>query len=157
MAADGPSSKGTSEQAAFTVDTQLFRELGELLVGRDATALLELVKNSYDADASMVTVEGQRLGSERSGSIIVSDDGTGMTLAQFRDGFLRLAGRAKTTGDRRSSRYGRRYTGEKGVGRLATHKLASVIDVDSVPWTQAGKRPRAVRAHIDWRQIERPD
>ena len=41
--------------ARFTVDTHLFRELGELLVGRDSTALVELIKNAYDADAEEVT------------------------------------------------------------------------------------------------------
>ena len=45
----------------FTVDTQLFRELGELLVGKDSTALAELVKNAYDADARTVTVSGIHL------------------------------------------------------------------------------------------------
>ncbi len=137
------------------VDTQLFRELGELLVGRDATALLELVKNSYDADATVVTVHGEKVASEKGGSIVVSDDGTGMTLLQFREGFLRLAGRSKTAGERRSSRFGRRYTGEKGVGRLAAHKLARLIEVDSVPYSERARRPRAVSARIDWGKIER--
>jgi hypothetical protein len=36
------------EPAEFTVDTGLFRQLGELLVGRDATALVELIKNAYE-------------------------------------------------------------------------------------------------------------
>jgi signal transduction histidine kinase len=155
MSVDPSKPKGTSETAAFTVDTQLFRELGELLVGRDATALLELVKNAYDADATAVIVHGQRVDSKQSGSISISDDGTGMTLPQFRNGFLRLAGRTKAAGERRSSRYGRRYTGEKGVGRLATHKLARVIEIDSVPWSQSRSRPRAVRAQINWGEIER--
>jgi signal transduction histidine kinase len=155
MAIDTRKPKSKPETASFTVDTQLFRELGELLVGRDSTALLELVKNSYDADATIVTVHGENVDSEKRGSIVVSDDGSGMTLAQFREGFLRLAGRTKTVGERRSSRYGRRYTGEKGVGRLATHKLASVIEIDSAPWTRGTTRPRAVRARIDWREIER--
>jgi signal transduction histidine kinase len=155
MTGDATERARKPEPAAFTVDTQLFRELGELLVGRDATALLELVKNSYDADASVVSVIGENTGSEQGGSIIVSDDGTGMTLTQFRDGFLRLAGRSKTSGERRSSRFGRRYTGEKGVGRLATHKLARVIEVDSVAWSKAQRPTRGVRARIDWREIER--
>ena len=47
--------------ATFTVDTHLFRELGELLVGRDSTALVELIKNSYDADATEVVVYGEAL------------------------------------------------------------------------------------------------
>lgn len=155
MTGDAPERDAKPESAAFTVDTQLFRELGELLVGRDATALLELVKNSYDADASVVSVIGENTGSEQGGSIIVSDDGTGMTLAQFRDGFLRLAGRSKMSGERRSARFGRRYTGEKGVGRLATHKLARVIEVDSVAWSASRRPARGVRARIDWREIER--
>ena len=37
---------GETLMAKFTVDTRLFRELGELLVGRDSTALVELVKNA---------------------------------------------------------------------------------------------------------------
>jgi signal transduction histidine kinase len=142
------------EKAEFVVDTQLFRELGELLVGTDATALLELVKNSYDADATIVTVHGQHLGSGKNGLILVLDDGNGMTLRQFRQGFLRLAGRTKTSGERRSSRFGRRYTGEKGVGRLATHKLAQLIEVESVPFSANGRK-RGVRADIDWRAVER--
>lgn len=42
----------------FSVDTKLFRELGELLVGRESTALIELVKNAYDADATEVSIFG---------------------------------------------------------------------------------------------------
>ncbi|MCY4671610.1 MAG: ATP-binding protein, partial [Rhodococcus sp.] len=72
----------------FTVDTHLFRELGELLVGRDSTALIELIKNAYDADATRVTVYGERLDSPAHGSIVVADDGVGMTEEQFMSGFL---------------------------------------------------------------------
>jgi signal transduction histidine kinase len=43
-----------SPKNSFSVDTHVFRELGELLVGRDSTALLELIKNCYDADATTV-------------------------------------------------------------------------------------------------------
>lgn len=154
MAAADKKTEGRRESASFTVDTQLFRELGELLVGRDATALLELVKNAYDADARVVTVDGRDLKSKRKGVITVTDDGNGMTLAQFRRGFLRLAGRGKTGGNRRSPRYGRRYTGEKGVGRLAAHKLARVLNVDSVPRSRSKSR-RVVSAHIDWGVLER--
>jgi hypothetical protein len=51
--------------AKFTVDTQLFRELGELLVGRESTALVELIKNAYDANACAVLVEGRQLKDQR--------------------------------------------------------------------------------------------
>ncbi|MGN6372999.1 MAG: ATP-binding protein [Solirubrobacteraceae bacterium] len=146
----------------FTVDTGLFRELGELLVGRDSTALVELIKNAYDADATAVTVVGQDLGDPDEGLIVVSDDGNGMTVGEFRRGFLRVASRLKSGGNRRSSVYGRRFTGAKGIGRLAAHKLASQLRVDSwavsVP-TRHGSSGRVaasrIRASIDWDEVER--
>jgi signal transduction histidine kinase len=146
-------------QPTFTVDTQLFRELGELLVGRDSIALAELVKNSYDADATVVRIIGQRLDDGEAGSITVIDDGIGMTRREFEVGYLTIAGRGKEVGDRRSLRFGRRFTGEKGIGRLATHKLAHRLDIQSV--AAAKQRDEAisgrskVRARIDWEAIER--
>src|ERR1700722_10536622 len=97
--------------ATFTVDTHVFRELGELLVGRDSTALVELIKNSYDADATSVVVYGEKLNEPSRGLIVVTDDGVGMDVAAFTDGFLRIASRTKDSGARRSLRFKRRYTG----------------------------------------------
>src|SRR4051812_42145709 len=105
----------------FTVDTHLFRELGELLVGRDSTALVELIKNAYDADAESVTVYGERLDHPNIGRITLTDTGIGMTPEQFGTGFLRIASRLKDEGARKSPKYRRRYTGAKGIGRLAAH------------------------------------
>jgi len=53
--------------ASFRVDPHLFRELGELLVGRDSTALIELLKNAYDADATAVYMLGQHLAEQSRG------------------------------------------------------------------------------------------
>ena len=77
----------------FTVDTHVFRELGELLVGRNSTALVELIKNAYDADATRVTIDGRNLNDPSRGVVTVVDDGTGMTPKQFTEGFLRIASR----------------------------------------------------------------
>jgi signal transduction histidine kinase len=156
MAADTRKPKSKPETASFTVDTQLFRELGELLVGRDSTALTELIKNAYDADATLVTVTGHRLEDGEEGTIYVVDNGTGMTGDQFRVGYLTIAGRGKNDGDRKSLRFGRRLTGEKGIGRLATHKLAHHLNVRSVAGGSRGTRGRSeVMAWIDWDAIER--
>src|SRR3569832_1403209 len=95
--------------ARFTVDTHLFRELGELLVGRDSTALVELIKNAYDADATEVVVHGVNLEHPEKGQITIKDTGVGMTPDGFRNGFLRIASRLKESGDRRSPRFRRRY------------------------------------------------
>ena len=140
--------------AKFTVDTHLFRELGELLVGRDSTALIELVKNSYDADATEVEVHAQNLESTRDGWIQITDDGVGMTPAVFEEGFLRIASRVKDVGDRKSLRYKRRFTGEKGIGRLAAHKLAELIDITSFPGPELKNGREGVHGSIDWHLVE---
>jgi hypothetical protein len=135
-----------SEVEHFTVDTGLFRELGELLVGRDSTALVELIKNAYDADATAVTVVAQDLADPHKGIILVSDDGNGMTIEEFRRDFLRVASRLKAGGDRRSPVYKRRFTGAKGIGRLAAHKLASDLTIESRALTAAVRHGRPERA-----------
>lgn len=139
----------------FTVDTHVFRELGALLVGRDSTALVELIKNSYDADSTSVRVYGENLNNPEIGYIRITDTGNGMTEEQFRIGFLRIASRVKEEGKRRSPIFGRRYTGAKGIGRLAVHKLAAVAEVESVPRYMKGDVIHtAINARIDWDLIE---
>ena len=141
--------------AKFTVDTHLFRELGELLVGRDSTALIELIKNAYDADATEVTVYGERLANPEEGHILVTDNGVGMNAEIFQRGFLRVASRLKEDGERRSALFQRRYTGAKGIGRLAAHKLARKLEIDSVPQFPGSDGIReALNATIDWDRIE---
>ena len=82
--------------AKFTVDTQLFRELGELLVGRESTALVELIKNAYDADARAVVVLGENIDDPVNGQVYIEDNGIGMTLKEFENGFLRIATRVNS-------------------------------------------------------------
>ncbi|MBL8951617.1 MAG: ATP-binding protein, partial [Myxococcaceae bacterium] len=49
---------------------------------------MELIKNSYDADATEVVVYGEALDDARKGYLRVSDNGVGMTEDDFRRGFL---------------------------------------------------------------------
>ncbi len=141
-------------QGKWTVDTHLFRELGELLVGRDSTALVELVKNAYDADATEIVVNGILLDDPMKGYIVIDDNGVGMQARQFEEGFLRIASRLKEEGQRSSRRFKRRFTGAKGIGRLAAHKLARVLEVYSIPWDPDMPTQKAIRARIDWDEIE---
>lgn len=143
--------------ARFTVDTHLFRELGELLVGRDSTALIELIKNSYDADATEVIVHGENLDDQDRGHIVILDNGTGMRRDRFLSGFLRIASRLKDQGTRRSTVFERRYTGVKGIGRLAAHKLARRLEVSSVHRAESadgGTKAKELVAVLDWDAIE---
>lgn len=151
------SSPPSRDAPGFSVDTHLFRELGELLVARDSTALVELIKNAYDADSTLTRVIGEALADPDSGSILVEDNGLGMTEREFREGFLRIASRVKETQTRRSRRFERRFTGAKGVGRLAAHKLARRLEVRSVPDPEKldpGEAPYQISAVIDWDAVE---
>ena len=110
----------------FTVDSELLRELGERLVGRQYIALAELIKNSYDADATKVEI---RISHE---SIEVSDNGHGMTYDDFVGRWMRVGSTHKVL-EMRSPRLGRPLTGSKGIGRLAAQFLASELELTSVP------------------------
>ena len=90
--------------------------------------------------------------------LTVEDDGNGMTLNRFKTAFLRIAGRDKEQGFRRSPRYSRAYTGQKGIGRLASQKLANVLHVRSIPNSVvAAQEDLGVYACIDWKVIDQQD
>ena len=130
----------------FTVDAELLRELGERLVGRQYIALAELIKNSYDADATKVEIK------IRDDLIEVSDNGHGMTGEDFRRRWMRVGSTHKTK-QARSPELGRSLTGSKGVGRLAVQFLASEIELCSVPKSNRlpkGETPSELFALVDW-------
>jgi signal transduction histidine kinase len=104
----------------FSVDSALLRELGERLVGKPHIALAELIKNSYDADATEVVIsfEGDHLS--------VADNGSGMTFQEFKDFWMRIGSPHKQN-ITKSSVWGRPLTGSKGVGRLSVQFLAKQL------------------------------
>jgi len=75
----------TSERLRFS--TAILRLLGEELNPSPDQGILELIKNSYDADATQCTVElkGVHI---KGGSIRLIDDGVGMTAGEIRNGWL---------------------------------------------------------------------
>jgi HSP90 family molecular chaperone len=116
---------------AFRPRARLISILGEHLISDQAVALVELIKNAYDADARHVIVEitGTEVFSET--VVVVSDDGTGMTLGDIESRWLSPAAdekeRAKTAGER--TVLGRLPIGEKGVGRFAAHQLGRSLEM----------------------------
>ncbi len=123
----------------FSVDAHLLRELGERLVGRPHIALAELLKNSYDADATRVDVIMS------DGSIVIEDNGNGMTLQEFTRFWMRI-GTAHKQREALSPRFKRSLTGSKGVGRLAVQFLARKLDIVTTGRDQ-GQR---LSAHVNW-------
>ncbi|MFP8941736.1 sensor histidine kinase [Streptomyces fenghuangensis] len=86
---------------------------------------MELVKNSYDADATEVTVELLNLAGPASTLVVVEDNGSGMTLDDLVGKWLSPAVDHKERGKSSNERtaLGRLPIGEKGVGRFAVHHL----------------------------------
>lgn len=118
----GPSVASDSGRA-FRPRARLIRHLGEDLIPTDRVALTELVKNSYDADATKVIV--RFIDTETShGYIDVWDDGHGMSEKAVLSNWLEIANpnRAQST---RSASGRRRVLGAKGLGRFAAAKVGT--------------------------------
>ena len=120
-------------QAAFRPRARLLRMMGDHLIGAPVMALFELVKNSYDADASACSVTVVEPQDPDRASIAVSDDGCGMTLSTITDGYLQLGSeyrvRQKASDNPFTPVHGRMPMGEKGIGRLAALRLGDRITV----------------------------
>src|SRR2546426_8303165 len=115
----------TTTLEAVTVNPEILHVLGEQLVSDRITALSELVKNSYDADAEKVEIEFS--GGD---SISISDDGHGMNLDSIRNGWLQIGTPSKR---RTNISPGKRrvFAGSMGIGRLASFSLANEIRIQT--------------------------
>lgn len=102
--------------AAFRFAPDILRRLGEELNPSLEHGVIELVKNSRDADAQNCEVRLSDV-TAPGGAIFVSDDGDGMTAEELVEGFLLLGRSSKA--DRGVTRRGRVLAGSKGLGRLA--------------------------------------
>jgi signal transduction histidine kinase len=124
----------------FSVDSALLSELGEKLVETPHIALLELVKNAYDADATAVIV---RIVPQASGGpeLHVEDNGTGMTFDDVKRYWMRIATTHKRDQDV-SRLYGRPRTGSKGIGRFSCRRLGTELKLVTIASLKNGEFER---------------
>ncbi len=113
------------EQAYLRPRARLMRHLGEELIGSDRVAIIELVKNAYDADAKVVVVRFAPPLVEGEGAVEVWDDGHGMSQTTVRDAWMEIATPHRERQPRSESGQ-RRVLGAKGIGRFAAARLAHV-------------------------------
>lgn len=128
----------------FSVDAALLKELGERLVGKPHVALAELVKNAYDADATKVRITFE------DDAIEVTDNGDGMTKAEFRNFWMRVGTTHKQDAPV-TPLFNRKVSGSKGVGRLSVQFLGSSLAIWSV---SRERQDVAFRAELDWRKAQ---
>ena len=123
-----------SEKMNLTASARLIMQLGEQLIEDELVALLELIKNAYDADANNVDVliDTNTVTPYGKGRIEIKDDGNGMIPSIVRNSFLRLSTSFKEE-EKSSIYYHRRVLGKKGIGRLSFQRLGNYISVETVP------------------------
>lgn len=133
----------------FSIDAGVIDRLGQELVARQETAVSELVKNSYDADATEVTLtytDSDAIG----GTLIIEDDGDGMTHDELVNGFMKISSTSKIHNPL-SRHYKRQRAGQKGIGRFSVQRLGRKLTI----LTQTENSDSALRLTIDWDRYEK--
>lgn len=149
----------TDVQFRFRPSARLQRFLGSELIADPNVAIIEFVKNSYDAGASHVLIQFSI--EKTPTSLTIADDGVGMNAKQFEANWMhpgfsgkvdkttpRAAAASATPAQAREA--ARVPVGEKGIGRLAAGRLGEVLDVYT---RRAANRPW-LHVHFRWEDFD---
>lgn len=132
--------------ATIKIHPSAIHQLGEQLISDEIQALIELVKNSYDADAKYVKIKIKTAIYDDKESkipfandnenviaseIVIEDNGDGMSYNDIDTGWLHIANRAKLKQkiEKRLTKLGRTPLGDKGLGRLGVQRLGAHVEV----------------------------
>lgn len=132
----------------FKPRARLLLQLGDQLIKNESIALVELVKNSYDADANKVTIYMEEVDNPKKGVIIIEDDGFGMSPDVVENVWLEPGSDFKEQQilkNKTSPKYKRLPIGEKGIGRFGVHKLGNTIEM-----TTKAEGTNEVFVKINW-------
>lgn len=137
----------------FKPRARLLVLLGEQLITNEVIAVVELVKNAYDADATRVNVVLEDSSQPEKGRIVVKDNGLGMSLDTILNVWLEPATdfRQKQREQQKRTGKGRHPLGEKGVGRFAAHKLGNIVELV----TRELHSREEVVVKVNWEEFEK--
>lgn len=134
----------------LSVHPSVVFRLGDEMIQDDVQAIVELVKNAYDADSptarivvdtsSITTPDGREVAELDQaidvlrGTVRVEDRGTGLTKDEIISNWLTVSGSQKREMKRRGETTTKKRTpvGDKGLGRLGTQRLGRVVDLYTV-------------------------
>lgn len=134
----------------FRFSPEVLSRLGEELIPNPEQGIIELVKNSYDADATWCKVElGEREGGSR--TLSVTDNGLGMDADAIRDGWL-VIGRSSKATRRLTRKFDRLPVGDKGLGRLSALRQGKRVVLETTPDNDLSTR---YVLEIDWDKVQR--
>ncbi|RKI27974.1 hypothetical protein D7V82_11015 [bacterium 1xD8-6] len=146
------------KEIRFKSRARLMPQIGDQLIKNEGIALLELVKNAYDADARKVDVKMLDVDKPKIGKIIVQDNGDGMDLDIIENSWMEIGTDNKQKKlqqyieNNNRSKLGRLPMGEKGIGRFGVHKLGNIITLIT-----RMKDKMEVLVQIDWTMFDRFD
>ncbi len=131
----------------FRVSAELKNILGKDLITSPDVAILELVKNSYDAHATKVEI------TFNDDYLCIADNGKGMSKDDLINKWLFVAYSAKSDGTEdlsyRSKIKQRHYAGAKGIGRMSCDRLARYLTLTT---RSEGEKTEVLT--IDWSIFE---
>lgn len=152
-------------RSRFDINPHVIRQLGAELVPDEMTALMELIKNAYDADAGYVKIdistegvytEEQLTYPNHKGYIVVEDSGVGMDDEAIEKSWLTISysnKRAGADGIKKKTKKKRTPLGDKGLGRLSTQRLSDCCEIFTVPENE----DKCYHVSFDWREFDKVD
>lgn len=140
-----------TKTVSFTPKARLIKILGEHLIKDATVGLLELVKNSYDADSTYCEIKMISL-NKSDARIIIKDNGIGMDLETFLKKWMNPATGHKEEQKQRKerTRLGRLPLGEKGVGRFAAQQIGNKLTIIS----KSNNSNQELLVEIDWTKFD---
>ncbi len=133
-------------------DVSAFRLIGRDLITDRITALFELVKNCYDANATEVTIQFKDAGIESpTNEICILDNGHGMSFEDIRDKWMVIGTSHKRRNPVSAPPFNRRCVGEKGIGRFAVDKLGDNLEIK----TKQLSAEKWLSVKINWSEYQK--
>ena len=132
----------------FEFSARVTLQLGRESISSSTVALSELIKNSYDADSSAVTLNFH-LREHSISTLVIEDNGVGMSSEDFFEHWLKIGTDNKSLVERSLGKR-RVLTGAKGLGRLGIDRLCKKL----ILYSKTKEMEKAVQLNINWKEFE---
>ncbi len=134
----------------FKVSGNIIRKLGQESISNRNIAVLELIKNSYDAGAKKVEIMIKNEDIPEYATITISDNGSGMTLSDIENKWMNIAtpNKEKLKINKKIKRI---PVGEKGLGRLSSESLGKKTLLITKPLNET----KGCKIFFDWEKYQK--
>ena len=148
-----------SNSENFKISAALKNLIGKELITDEFVAIFELVKNSFDANATKVKLIFENNYEQDKARIIIKDNGVGMDYHDLKDKWLFVAYSAKKNGNesedyRDKIKTQRVFAGAKGVGRFSCDRLGTFLNLITIKNEAKSKIENLI---VNWEDFENTD